>query len=275
MHGIGNDYIYVDCTQSELENPNDVAIKMSSRRFSVGSDGLILICKSDKADARMRMFNADGSEGKMCGNGIRCVGKFMYDKGLVNKTEISVETLGGMKYLSLNLGDDGLVESVKVDMGTAILTPADIPVNMTGESVIDRPLEVNGEAVNVTCVSMGNPHAVIYKDGIDALDLEKIGPDYENHVAFPERVNTEFIEVVDRTHLRMRVWERGSGETFACGTGACASVVASVLNGVCDYDTPVTVSLIGGDLEIIVTKDLRVQMTGPATTVYEGIYQYK
>lgn len=273
MHGIGNDYIYVNCMERELPCPEKISLEMSPRHFSVGSDGLILICPSQVADARMRMFNADGSEGKMCGNGIRCVGKFLYDKGIVKKTELSVETLGGIKYLSLTV-KNGLVESVRVDMGTAILTPGEIPVAMEGESVINRPLEVNGKTDFITCVSMGNPHAVIFTEGIGDFDLEKMGPHYENHPVFPERVNTEFIEVLERNVLNMRVWERGSGETFACGTGACASVVAAILNGHCDYDTPVTVKLIGGELSITVTKDLKVYMTGPATTVYEGIYNF-
>lgn len=273
MHGIGNDYIYVNCMEKELENPAGVSIEMSPRHFSVGSDGLILICPSTVADARMRMFNADGSEGKMCGNGIRCVGKYLYDYGITDKTEISVETLGGIKYLSLNV-KNGKVESVKVDMGTAEIRPAFIPMAAEGESFINQPVEVNGKTWNMTGVSMGNPHAVIFTENIKELDLEKGGKYFENHPLFPERVNTEFAEVVSRTELNMRVWERGSGETFACGTGACATVVAAALNGICEYDVPVKVNLIGGQLSIVCTKDLHVFMTGTATKVYEGVYEY-
>ncbi|MCQ2463860.1 MAG: diaminopimelate epimerase [Clostridia bacterium] len=273
MHGIGNDYIYVNCMENELENPSDIAVKMSPRHFSVGSDGLIMICRSTVADAKMRMFNADGSEGKMCGNGIRCVGKYLYDYGITDKTEISVETLGGIKHLSLNV-KNGRVESVKVDMGCAVIKPELIPMSVQGESFISQPVEVNGRMWSMTGVSMGNPHAVIFTEGIKELDLEKEGGYFENHPLFPERVNTEFVEVVSRNELNMRVWERGSGESYACGTGACATVTAAVLNGICDYDTPVKVNLTGGQLSVICTKDLRVYMTGTATKVYEGVYEY-
>ena len=238
MQGAGNDYIYVDCTKKLLKNPSKTAIKVSERHFGIGSDGMILIKSSDKADFFMEMYNADGSQGKMCGNGIRCVGKYVYDNKLTDKTTVKVDTLSGVKTLELKLGDDGKVESVKVDMGAPILEAEKVPVNTAvlkpadGETaVINQPLVVDGKSYNVTCVSMGNPHAIVYLDNdidIKKLELEKIGPGFEKHEAFPEQVNTEFIQVVDRKNLNMRVWERGSGETLACGTGACASLVATV-----------------------------------------------
>ena len=232
MHGTGNDYVYVNCMEQELPNPGAISEYISHRRFGIGSDGLIMICKSDVADFKMRMFNADASEGKMCGNGTRCIAKYVYDKGLTDKTEITLETNSGIKYLTL-FPENGKVEFVEVDMGKAILTPKDIPVNSDKERFISEPVEVDGKEYKITCVSMGNPHAIVYMDDIKDLELEKIGPSFENHKLFPDRINTEFIEVIDSHTLNMRVWERGSGETFACGTGACASVVASVLNGYC------------------------------------------
>lgn len=272
MHGIGNDYIYINCLEKEIENPEELSVEMSRRHFSVGADGIVLICRSDIADAKMRMFNADGSEGKMCGNAIRCVGKYLYDNKITNKTELSIETLSGIKYLTLEVKNEK-VKNVSVDMGVAVTDPLQIPVISDQEIVKNFPLEVDGEIYPITCVSMGNPHAVTFVDNVDILELEKIGPKFEHHPLFPERINTEFVKVIDRTTLQMRVWERGSGETYACGTGACASVVASVINGFCDTDTPVTVKLIGGDLKITVTKDFRVFMTGSATKVYEGVYE--
>jgi diaminopimelate epimerase len=274
MHGIGNDYIYVNCMKEELADPNRVSFVMSPRRFSVGADGLVMICSSQVADAKMRMFNADGSEGKMCGNAIRCVGKFLYDNGIVVKDQLSVETLSGIKYLNLNV-ENGRVSSVEVDMGKAILTPKEIPVNYDGDRMIDAPVEVNGKTYHLTAVSMGNPHAVTFMDEIDSLDLERMGPHFENLPIFPDRVNTEFVRVIDSETLQMRVWERGSGETFACGTGACATVVAAVLNGICKTDTPVTVQLRGGNLKIVCDKDMRVFMTGPAEKAYEGVFEYE
>ena len=274
MHGIGNDYIYVNCMEKELDDPNQISFVMSPRHFSVGADGLVMICASDVADAKMRMFNADGSEGKMCGNAIRCVGKYLYDNGIVCKEQISIETLSGNKYLNLNV-ENGKVKSVEVDMGKAILTPAEIPVIFDGERMIDQPVEVNGGVYRMTAVSMGNPHAVTFVDDVDCLDLEKIGPNFENLAIFPDRVNTEFVRVIDSTTLQMRVWERGSGETYACGTGACATVVAAVLNGICKMDTPVTVRLRGGDLKIVCESDMRVLMTGPAQKSYEGVFEYE
>lgn len=269
MHGIGNDYIYVNCFEEKVDNPEKVSIYVSDRRKGVGSDGLVMIMPSDKADFRMRIFNADGSEAMMCGNATRCIGKYVYDKGLTDKTEITLETNSGIKYLTL-FPENGKVEFVEVDMGKAILTPKDIPVNSDKESFISEPVEVDGKEYKITCVSMGNPHAIVYMDDIKDLELEKIGPSFENHKLFPDRINTEFIEVIDSHTLNMRVWERGSGETFACGTGACASVVASVLNGYCNHDEEVTVHLRGGDLKITWNSDGTVIMKGPAALICDG-----
>ena len=273
MHGIGNDYIYVNCMDRELDNPSSLSVEMSKRHFSVGADGLVMICPSDKADAKMRMFNADGSEGKMCGNAIRCVGKYLYDNNIVNKKKLDIETLSGIKHLVLDTDDiSGKVKNVTVDMGTASLNPADIPV-LSETRVIKAPFSVGGREYSVTCVSMGNPHAVIFTDDVKGLELERIGPEFENHHMFPERINTEFVRVIDHNTLEMRVWERGSGETYACGTGACASVVAAVVNGICMPDSEITVKLIGGDLKKVCSKELSVTMTGSATKVYEGSYE--
>lgn len=269
MHGIGNDYVYVNCFKETVENPEAVSIFVSDRRFGIGSDGLILIMPSDKADFRMRIFNADGSEAMMCGNGTRCVGKYVYDHGMTDKTDITLETNSGIKYLKLFV-KDGKVDSVTVDMGKAILKPRDIPVDSDLDLFVAQPVEVAGKEYKITAVSMGNPHAIVYVDNVDSLDLEKIGSDFENHKLFPNRVNTEFIKVIDDKTLQMRVWERGSGETFACGTGACASVVSSVLNNYCKYDEEVLVHLRGGDLRITYRKDGTVMMTGPATQVFDG-----
>ena len=269
MHGIGNDYIYVNCFEEKFDNLEKVSIYVSDRRKGIGSDGLVLIMPSDKADFRMRIFNADGSEAMMCGNATRCIGKYVYDKGLTDKTEITLETNSGIKYLTL-FPENGKVEFVEVDMGKAILTPKDIPVNSDKERFISEPVEVDGKEYKITCVSMGNPHAIVYMDDIKDLELEKIGPSFENHKLFPDRINTEFIEVIDSHTLNMRVWERGSGETFACGTGACASVVASVLNGYCNHDEEVTVHLRGGDLKITWNSDGTVIMKGPAALICDG-----
>lgn len=270
MHGLGNDYVYVDCTKEPLENPSDVAIYVSDRHFGIGSDGLILICASDVADFRMDMYNADGSQGEMCGNGIRCVAKYVYDKGLTDKTQISVETLGGIKYLDLTV-ENGVVTLVKVDMGEPELTAAKIPVIADTEQVINQPITVQGQGYQMTCVSMGNPHCVIFTDEVAQMDLEKIGPHFENHPNFPKRINTEFVRVLDKHTLEMRVWERGSGETLACGTGTCATVVAAILNGYCDADSEVLVHLLGGDLRITWDRESNhVFMNGPATIVFDG-----
>ena len=229
MHGIGNDYVYVNCFEETVTNPSAVAKFVSDRHFGIGSDGLILIKPSDVADCEMDMYNLDGSQGAMCGNGIRCVAKYAYDYGIVNKTSISVATKSGIKYLDLTLGEDGKVALVKVNMGAPILTSRQIPVVSTKEQVINEPLNVDGETYRITAVSMGNPHAIVYMDDLKNLDIEKLGPKFENHIDFPDRINTEFVKVIDRHTLQMRVWERGSGETLACGTGACAVAVASTL----------------------------------------------
>ncbi len=268
MHGIGNDYVYVNCFKETVENPSEVAIKVSDRHFGIGSDGLILIKPSDVADGKMEMYNADGSQGAMCGNGIRCVAKYMYDYGITDKTSISVETKSGIKYLDLTL-KDGKVDTVKVNMGTPILKAADIPVCSDKEQVIDEPVMVDGKEWKITCVSMGNPHAITYIDDVKGLEIEKIGPKFENHEIFPDRVNTEFVHVIDRHTVEMRVWERGSGETLACGTGACAVAVSSILNGLTEEE--VTVKLLGGDLKIFWDRtENKVFMTGSATTVFDG-----
>ena len=269
MHGIGNDYVYVNCFEETIENPEEVSIKISDRHFGIGSDGLVMIMPSDKADFRMRMFNADGSEGNMCGNATRCIGKYVYDNHLTDKTEITLETRSGIKYLTL-YPENGKVQTVLVDMGKAILNPASIPMKAEGEEFISKPVEVNGKNVNITAVSMGKPHAVTFVDDVESLDLEKIGPDYENHPLFPERVNTEFAKIIDDHTVMMRVWERGSGETWACGTGACACAVACVKNGFFPYDKEITVKLRGGDLYITYKNDNTVLMRGPAETVFTG-----
>lgn len=269
MHGIGNDYIYFNCLDNDIKDPNGLSVALSDRHFGVGGDGIVMIMRSKVADFRMRMFNADGSEGKMCGNATRCIGKYVYEKGLTDKTEFTLETLGGIKVLKLNVSD-GKVISVTVDMGKAILKPADIPVLLDGDCIVSKKTMLAGKEHEITCVSMGNPHCVIFTKDIDNLNLEKIGPDYENDPIFPERVNTEFVEIIDNKTLKMRVWERGSGETWACGTGASAVCVAAVLNGICDYDTDVLVKLRGGDLTINYKKDGTVYMTGPATFVFDG-----
>ncbi len=269
MQGIGNDYIYVNCFEEKVDDPERVSQIVSDRHFGIGGDGLVLIMPSDKADFRMRMFNADGSEGNMCGNATRCIGKFVYDNGLTNKTEITLETKSGIKYLTL-YPENGKVKTVLVNMGKAVLTPADIPMKAEGESFINKPIEVLGSEVYITAISMGNPHAVTYVDDVTSLDLEKIGPAFENHPIFPERVNTEFIKVLDSHTIQMRVWERGSGETWACGTGACAAAVASVKNGYFKNGEEITVKLRGGDLFITYNTDGTVLMRGAAETVFTG-----
>lgn len=268
MHGIGNDYVYVNCLKEQVDNPGEVAKRISDRHFGIGSDGLILIKPSDKADFYMQMYNADGSEGKMCGNGIRCVAKYVYDYGLTSKTTITIETLAGIKTLELTVKGDK-VKLVRVNMGRPELRPEHIPAHFEGDACISRPILAGGKEYAVTCVSMGNPHAVVYMDDVEHLDIGEIGPEFENHAMFPDRVNTEFVKVIDRQTLQMRVWERGAGETYACGTGACAVAVASVLNGY--TQEKVTVQLLGGDLQIYWDRGAdTVYMTGPAQTVFEG-----
>ena len=269
MQGIGNDYVYVNCLQETIENPSELAKKISDRHYGVGSDGLIMINPSDKADFEMEMYNADGSRGEMCGNGIRCVAKYVYDYGLTDKTSISVETLAGIKYLDLTV-EDGKVVLVKVDMGKPMLRPEEVPVVSEKEEVIDEPITVDGQEYRMTCVSMGNPHAVVFIDqDVKEFPLETVGVKFENHERFPKRVNTEFVNVLDRHTAQMRVWERGSGETLACGTGACAVAVACALNGLTEDE--VTVKLLGGDLQIKWDRDKNtVYMTGPAEVVFDG-----
>lgn len=273
MQGLGNDYVYVNCLEEKVENASEVAIQVSDRHFGIGSDGLILICPSDAADFEMVMYNADGSRGEMCGNGIRCVAKYVYDYGLTDKTQISIETLGGIKYLDLTV-EEGKVRLVKVDMGKPILNPAQIPIAAEGDTVINEPILVGGCEYRMTGVSMGNPHTVVFVDDVKNLEIEKIGPLFENHERFPKRINTEFVRVLDRQTVEMRVWERGSAETLACGTGACAVAVACILNGL--TDTEVTVKLLGGDLRIQWDKEKdTVYMTGPAEVVFDGVWEPK
>ena len=278
MHGCGNDYIYIDCFDEknpdyvEISSPESLSILMSDRHFGIGGDGVVIILPSDTADAKMRMFNLDGSEGKMCGNAIRCVAKYLYDNNLVRKLSMSIETLSGIKSLTLYT-KNSFVSSVRVDMGNAVLEPPLIPVLMPGENVISRTADIGGADYEITCVSMGNPHCVVFLDGIDRLDLESLGPEFENAPIFPDRVNTEFAEVVGKNHLKMRVWERGSGETMACGTGACACAVAAVLNGLCDRDADIRVSLLGGEL-IIRYSESTVFMTGECTKVFDGTVEF-
>ena len=269
MQGCGNDYVYVDCTKKRLDNPEKVSEFVSDRHFGIGSDGLILINPSEVADFEMAMYNADGSRGEMCGNGIRCVAKFVYDKGLTDKTTITIETLAGIKTLDLTV-KNGAVETVKVNMGSPELKSELIPVVSDKEKVVDEKVTVDGVEYYITCVSMGNPHCVTFlEQDVRTLDLPKIGPSFENNEIFPKRINTEFVNIIDRNHLRMRVWERGSGETLACGTGACATAVAAIINGYCD-DT-VDIELLGGHLSIQYDRDANlVFMTGPATIVYDG-----
>lgn len=268
MHGIGNDYVYVNCFEEVVKEPSAVARFISDRHFGVGSDGLILICPSEVADIRMIMYNADGTEAQMCGNGIRCVGKYAYDRGLTDKSTMTVETAAGIKTLELTI-KNGVTESVRVDMGAPILEPQQIPVRAEEMCFVNVPVEIHGKKIAMTAVSMGNPHAVVFVDKAADLELAKIGPDYENHPLFPERTNTEFVEVLDRNTLRMRVWERGAGETLACGTGACASLVAGVLCGKCEREA--TLKLLGGELRILWDDESNhVFMTGPAAFVFDG-----
>ena len=273
MQGLGNDYVYVNCFKEKIDTPPEVAKIVSNRHFGIGSDGLIMINPSKVADFEMEMYNADGSRGEMCGNGIRCVAKYVYDYGLTDKTHISVETLGGIKYLDLTV-KDGKVALVRVDMGEPELDPEKIPIIMKGYSdetdrVLNAQIKVDGKEYHMTGVSMGNPHDVVYIDDVQGLDIEKIGPKFENHERFPQRINTEFSRVIDRKTVEMRVWERGSGETLACGTGACAVAVASILNGYTERE--VEIRLLGGNLQIEWNEeDNHVYMTGPATVVFDG-----
>ncbi len=270
MHGCGNDYVYFDCTKDTIADETSAAISLSDRHFGIGGDGIILIKKGKKADFEMVMYNADGSRGAMCGNGIRCVAKYVYDNGLTDKASISIESMGAVKYIDVTV-QNGKVVSARVDMGKPILRAAEVPVLSEKDRVINEPVTVDGDLYHMTCVSMGNPHAVVFLDKSPKdFPLEKVGVLFENNAVFPDRTNTEFIFVRDRKNLEMRVWERGSGETLACGTGACASAVAAIINGYADNE--VTVHLLGGDLEISWSgnEDDSVFMTGPATTVFTG-----
>lgn len=270
MHGIGNDYVYVNCLEETVENPSEIAKFVSDRHFGIGSDGLILIKPSRRADFEMDMYNADGSQGAMCGNGIRCVAKYVYDYGLTDKTSISIDTLSGIKYLELTV-EGGKVALVRVDMGEPILNAGQIPIVSENPQVLDEPIEIDGKLYRMTGVSMGNPHAVVYLEDVKGMDIESIGPKFEKHPCFPDRVNTEFVRVLDEHTIEMRVWERGAGETLACGTGACAAAVSSILNGYVKDGEPVTVHLLGGDLQILWDRRKNtVFMTGSAEVVFDG-----
>ncbi|MCM1076845.1 MAG: diaminopimelate epimerase [Bacteroides sp.] len=271
MHGIGNDYIYIDCMESIPDRLPDLAIEMSDRHFGVGGDGIVLICPSEIADFRMRMFNNDGSEARMCGNASRCIAKYVHDHALTDKTRISLETLSGIKVLSLNMSSDGEVESVTVDMGEPELIAAAVPVISASERMVEETVETSSGPIKVTAVSMGNPHGVIFVNRIEDVDFDTLGPELERHPMWPDRANIEFIEVISDDEARMRVWERGTGETLACGTGACASAVAAVLTGRCNRK--VTIHLRGGNLTIEWrADDNHVMMTGGATEVFDGNY---
>lgn len=270
MEGLGNDYVYVNCFEEQVNNPKEVAIKVSDRHFGIGSDGLILIKPSKVADFCMEMYNADGSQSEMCGNGIRCVGKYVYDYGLTDKEKISVETLAGIKYLDFVI-ENGKVSQITVNMGTPELVPEKIPVcaDATKEVLVKEPIVVDGTTYEMTCVSMGNPHCVVFVEDTKTFPLEEIGPKFENHKVFPNRVNAEFIQILDKKTVNMRVWERGSGETLACGTGACASTVACILNGLTENE--ITLHLLGGDLIVRWDREENVvYMTGPAKVVFDG-----
>ena len=295
MHGIGNDYVYVNCFEEKVENPSELAVKISDRHFGVGSDGLILIKPSEMADFCMEMYNADGSQSEMCGNGIRCVGKYVYDYGLTDKERISVETLAGIKYLDFKI-EDGKVSLITVNMGSPELVPENIPVDIRAlkkkqtainninkffdpsyeqaedeyeKGVVDAHVIIDGDSYNITCVSMGNPHCVVFVDDTASFPLEYVGPKFEESDIFPNRVNAEFIQIISRNEVNMRVWERGSGETLACGTGACASTVACILNGLTEDE--ITLHLLGGDLKVRWDREENVvYMTGPAKVVFDG-----
>lgn len=274
MHGIGNDYVYVNSFKESIANPNAFSEFISDRHFGIGADGLVMILPSDIADFKMRIFNADGSEAKMCGNATRCIGKYVYEYGLTDKTAITLETLSGIKHLKLTT-QDHTVTYVEVDMGKAVLVPKDIPVLSDLERFINEPMSIDDTPYHVTCVSMGNPHAILFCDDVDRLNLEAIGPKFEFNSLFPDRINTEFVQIIDEHTVKMRVWERGSGETLACGTGACAVAVSSVLNGYCKQGEEITVKLRGGDLYITYNEDGTVLMKGPATKVFDGTIDYE
>lgn len=270
MEGCGNDYVYINCFEETVSQPEKLAIAMSERHFGVGADGLVLIMPSEKADFRMRMFNLDGSEGEMCGNAVRCIGKYVYERGLTKKENVSLQTAGGIRYLALNI-ENGIVKTVGVDMGEPVLEAEKIPVFHNVSPVMGKKIAVDGRELDFTCVSMGNPHAITFVEDTNKFPVEAYGKQVEVNPLFPNKTNVEFVQVLSRNHINMRVWERGSGETLACGTGACASVVASILNGFCDRE--VKVSLIGGELTISWNKeDNHVYMSGPAAFSFDGIW---
>lgn len=270
MHGLGNDYIYFNGFETEIKDPNSLSVRLSDRHFSIGGDGIVIILPSKIADFRMRMFNADGSEGRMCGNATRCIGKYVYEKGLTDKTDLTLETLSGIKYLHLHTDQKNCVESVSVQMGRAEFTAGKVPVIAETPEVVNAPVHIAGDDWFITCVSVGNPHCVTFVENVKDMALQEIGPRFENFESFPERINTEFVRVIDNSTLEMRVWERGSGETMACGTGACAVASAAVKNGICPAEKPITVKLLGGDLKITVSKDFDVLMEGGASFAFEG-----
>jgi len=270
MHGAGNDYIYVNCFEEKVENPGETALKVSDRHFGIGSDGLVLIEPSSAADFKMDIYNSDGSRAKMCGNATRCVAKYVFDNGMTKKQEITLETLSGIKTINI-LIENGKVSGATVNMGVPVTEPNQIPVKLDGDIVLSRKIEVAGKEYAITCVSMGNPHCVVFIDDTDSLEIDEIGPLFEKNILFPDRINTEFIQMVDSNTFKMRVWERGAGETLACGTGACASAVAAILNGYCKKDEDISVILLGGTLAIRWnSKSGDVFMTGPAETVCTG-----
>lgn len=270
MHGAGNDYIYINCFEKKVTDINATAKAVSDRHFGIGSDGLVLICPSDKADFRMDMYNSDGTQAEMCGNATRCVGKFVHDRGLTDKTEITLETLAGIKILKLNLDDNGDVDTVTVNMGSPELVPKNIPINSDLDRFIQEEITVDNKTYRVTGVSMGNPHAVTFVDDVNSIEIEKLGPKFENHPLFPRRINTEFAQIVNDSTIKMRVWERGAGETLACGTGACATMVAAKLSGLVGSEADL--ELLGGTLHIKWDEsDNNVYMTGPARFVFDGV----
>jgi diaminopimelate epimerase len=271
MQGIGNDYIYINCFEEKVEDPSKLSVRLSDRHFGIGSDGIILIEPSTKADCRMDIYNADGSQAMMCGNGIRCVGKYVYERGIAKKDVLRIDTMSGIKTLRLDVQDD-TVKSVTVDMGQPVLKAKEIPATFPKEQIIDELVTVDDVNYRITCVSMGNPHCIIFVDDVNKIDIEKVGPKFENHAMFPNRANIEFVQILNKNEINMRVWERGSGETLACGTGACASVVACFVNK--KTERKVKVHLRGGDLQINWDeKTGNVSMTGPAEFVFDGIVQ--
>lgn len=271
MQGCGNDYVYINGFEEHVpqEEKSALAIKLSNRNFGIGSDGLIFINPGKVAEFEMEMYNADGSRSEMCGNGMRCVGKYIFDYGLSDKTQITVESAGAIKYLTLYPGEDGKIEKVRVNMGSPILKAEEVPVISDNETVVDEEITVNGKTYKMTCVSMGNPHAVVFMKGVRDLDIEAVGPFFENHERFPRRTNTEFVEILDREHVFMRVWERGTGETLACGTGCCATTVACILNGL--TENSIDVEVLGGHIQVEWNKEENaVYMTGPAKVSFDG-----